>query len=97
MSDDWEFDDEACPKCGQEPTRARRCEVVGCDDGWIDMHEYDDPLMFDPGETEMCDECHGTGWVRWCPKCGHDMNHAVSGPPEKEYDEEAGFDDDERD
>jgi hypothetical protein len=78
--DEWEHDDEPCPKCGQEPTRARRCSVVGCDDGFIDLHEYDDPINYSPGEREMCDECWGTSWVRWCPKCGYDMQTPVSGP-----------------
>jgi hypothetical protein len=80
--DDYEFDDQECPKCGHQPTHARRCDVIGCDDGWIDMHEYDDPLMFDEGETEMCEECHGTGWQRWCPGCGYDLNTTIGGPQE---------------
>lgn len=77
--DDYEIDDydgEGCPQCGHYPTHARRCSVVGCDDGWIDMHEYDDPLFFDEGETEMCEECNGTGWLRWCPSCGCDLQRA---------------------
>jgi hypothetical protein len=76
LDDDIEFDDEACPKCGHSPTHSRQCSVVGCDDGWIDMHEYDDPLFFDEGETEMCEECSGTGWLRWCPSCGYDLQRA---------------------
>ena len=74
--DDYEFDDESCPKCGHYPTHARRCHVIGCEDGYIDLHEYDDPLFFDEGETEMCRECWGTGWERWCPKCGYDLQRA---------------------
>lgn len=74
--DDYEFDDEACPKCGTYPTHARRCHVIGCEDGYIDLHEYDDPLFFDEGETEICRECWGTGWERWCPKCGYDLQRA---------------------
>jgi hypothetical protein len=31
--DDYEFDDQECPKCGHLPTHARRCDVIGCDDG----------------------------------------------------------------
>jgi hypothetical protein len=37
------------------------------------MHEYDDPLWYDEGETEICEECHGTGIERWCPKCRLDL------------------------
>ena len=70
---DWEFDEYQCPKCGAYPTRFKRCDVIGCDDGWIDMHEYDDPMFFDEGDVEMCQECHGTGWLRWCGKCGYDL------------------------
>jgi predicted RNA-binding Zn-ribbon protein involved in translation (DUF1610 family) len=72
--DEFEDDDEPCPACGNPTTRRQRCTVVGCDDGWIDMHEHDDPLLFDPGEMEMCQECHGTGNLWWCPKCGLDMH-----------------------
>jgi predicted RNA-binding Zn-ribbon protein involved in translation (DUF1610 family) len=70
--DDYEYDDEPCPKCGHSPTHAGRCEVIGCDDGWIDRFD-EDPLWYDDDSPEMCDECHGTGWVRWCPKCGFDL------------------------
>jgi predicted RNA-binding Zn-ribbon protein involved in translation (DUF1610 family) len=78
--DDYEYDDQECPKCGHQPTHVRQCNVIGCEDGWIDLHEYDDPLMFDDGETEMCEECQGTGWQRWCPECGYDLNAPISGP-----------------
>ena len=71
LDDDIEEDYELpCPKCGHLPTRSRDCDAIGCDEGWIDMHEYDDPLFFDPGEYEMCQECHGAGIERWCPACG---------------------------
>ena len=74
MSDDYEIEsDRLCPKCGHPETRWRRCMTIGCDDGWIDMHEYDDPLWFAPGEEEMCQECHGTGIERWCPNFGADL------------------------
>lgn len=73
MSDDYEFDDYACPKCGHEPTHVRRCTNYACDDGWIDMHEFDDPMLFDEGDVERCDECGGTGSIRWCPNCGYDI------------------------
>jgi hypothetical protein len=70
--DDYELDDTVCPRCGHEPTHSRRCINIGCDDGWIDMHN-DDPLWYDPSETERCEECHGTGIERWCPACGLDL------------------------
>lgn len=77
MSDDWEYDESECPECGHYPTKFMRCSVTGCDDGWIDMHEFDDPMLFDEGDVEMCRECNGTGIVRWCPNCGHDMTMHV--------------------
>ena len=73
MDDDVEFDDEACPKCGASDSLSSRCPALGCDDGWIDMHEYDDPLWYDDGEEEACLECFGTGHLHWCKKCGFDF------------------------
>ena len=76
FEDDYELDDEACPKCGHSPTHSRRCAQMGCEDGYIDMHEYDDPLWYDEGEEEMCRECYGTGVEKWCPSCGLDLQRA---------------------
>jgi len=73
MDNDYELDDVACPKCGHSPTHSRRCTQLGCNDGYIDMHEHDDPLWYDEGEEEKCDECNGTGVEKWCPKCGFDL------------------------
>ena len=64
--------DEVCPHCGHSPIRWEDCSVIGCEDGFIDMHEHDDPLWYSPGEEEMCLECQGTGIVKWCPNCGRD-------------------------
>lgn len=73
MSDEWEYDEYECPKCGAYPTRMMGCPEIGCDDGYIDMHEFDDPMLFDEGDYEMCQTCHGTGWLRWCGKCGYEL------------------------
>lgn len=73
MSDEWEYDEYQCPKCGAYPTRFMRCPEIGCDDGLVDMHEYDDPMLFDEGDYERCQSCKGTGWLRWCGKCGYDL------------------------
>lgn len=70
--DHWEICDDRCPACGGE-VRQQDCDVVGCDDGVIDLHESDDPVDFSPGEFGYCDECHGVGIVRWCPACGADL------------------------
>jgi hypothetical protein len=73
--DDYEIsDDERCPKCNHSPIHWRRCQAIGCDDGWIDMHEYDDPLWYDPGDLEMCEDCQGTGIEKWCPGCGANLS-----------------------
>lgn len=70
---EYELDDTVCPGCGHSPTHSRRCTAMGCDDGWIDEHELDDPLWYDVGEAVRCDECWGTGIERWCPECGFDL------------------------
>jgi hypothetical protein len=76
MDDYWDSD-ESCPKCGHGPTRVRHCDVIGCDDGWVD--EYDeDPINCSPGEYVACSECRGAGIVRWCPKCGADLIERVA-------------------
>ena len=67
-----EYDDDSCPKCGNFVNQ-RRCWVVGCDGGRIDLHEFDDPLLHNPGETEQCDECNGHGRHEWCSVCGWDL------------------------
>ena len=66
--------DDPCPKCGHYPTRRRLCDAIGCEDGWIDMYEHDDPLWYDPGDLESCHECNGFGNLWWCPECGFDMH-----------------------
>ena len=71
--DDFQLDYEICPRCGHYPTKSRACHVMGCEDGYIDMHEYNDPLWYDEGETEMCRDCYGTGVEKWCPSCGLDL------------------------
>ena len=73
MNDDFELGDEVCPKCGHSPTHIRRCAVMSCDDGWIDLYD-EDPLWYDVGEEEMCEDCGGTGVEHWCPNCGFDLN-----------------------
>lgn len=75
MSSDWEYGDFSCPKCGTT-TRFMRCNELGCDDGYIDMHEYDDPMFFDEGEYERCENCKGMGVLHWCGNCGYDLTPA---------------------
>jgi len=70
---DYEESDLECPHCGHSPTRWQHCDVVGCDDGWIDLYEYDDPINFSLGKVEQCTTCRGTGIVQWCPECGKDI------------------------
>ena len=70
---DYDIDyDETCPHCGHTPTHSRPCQEIGCDDGYIDLHEFDDPLWYDIGEIAVCDVCNGTGIEVWCPVCGKD-------------------------
>ena len=74
---DWDDDigseEGPCPKCGEHELRSRSCGEINCDDGWCDEYE-DDPINYAPGEEfTMCQECCGTGVVRWCSKCGFDV------------------------
>ncbi len=77
--DDYLDSEEECPSCGHYPTRWRDCANYCCEDGWIDMHEYDDPLWYDPGDVERCEECRGTGIEKWCPKCGANLSGVKGG------------------
>lgn len=65
--------DDPCPNCGHTPTRSRDCTDIRCDGGYINLYD-EDPLWYDEDDYELCDECHGTGIQRWCPKCGEDLN-----------------------
>jgi len=71
---DYEVDYDECPKCNREPIHWRHCNQANCDVGYIDMHVYDDPLWWDEGEYEVCDECNGTGIEKWCPGCGANLS-----------------------
>lgn len=87
MDDDYiEDDDEACPNCGNYPTRRRDCNALGCEDGFVDGHEYDDPLWFDEGEGYTCSECNGAGYHHWCSNCGYDfvIKGFINGRDERE-------------
>lgn len=71
--DDYEIEEGPCPHCGNAELHVMPCDVLYCEDGWIDEHE-EDPINFAPGDSEYeCRECHGTGWHRWCPACGKDV------------------------
>ena len=71
---EYEFDDEPCPECGECPTHSRVCDEILCEDGYVDEHD-EDPINFAPGQAYTpCDECLGYGILKWCPKCGCDLN-----------------------
>jgi hypothetical protein len=44
---------------------------TGCDEGYFDAYE-DDPINNDPGDEELCSECHGEGGFTVCGKCNLD-------------------------
>lgn len=78
MSDDYqEESDEPCPHCGHPIIRWRPCSNYCCEDGWINMAEYDDPLLYDDDDVEPCPECRATGIEKWCPNCGKDPREKV--------------------
>lgn len=85
------FDDEieheydlTCPACGHSPLHSRDCDVIGCSEGYRDEYD-DDPINFPEEGVDLykCDECKGTGIVRWCPSCGKDLT-GHSFPDEEE-------------
>lgn len=73
LDDDIQLDDEPCPQCNHEPTYYRHCGHIGCDFGIIWLYQ-NDPLWYDKDDYERCIECHGSGWIRWCPGCGFDLS-----------------------
>lgn len=74
---DYDIQEGPCPKCGHDVLHSRRCDDIGCEDGYTDAYE-DDPINESPGTWEVCRECHGTGILRWCPKCGTDHVYAAT-------------------
>lgn len=80
---DYEVNDVPCPKCGKTQTHSRECSSFSCADGFLDLYE-EDPIIYQPGEIDICGECRGRGSVSWCPNCGHDLNvktEEASRPP----------------
>lgn len=75
--DDYDWCDEACPKCGHGPSHSRDCGSCG-GDGCIDAYE-DDPVNCSPGDLEDCAECRGSGYQHWCPNCGYDFVRKCGG------------------
>ena len=63
-----EVDDaDCCKKCGQLMLW-RDCWQITCDEGWIDLYDYD-PLQYHEGERIRCDVCKGkSGWYV-CGNC----------------------------
>lgn len=70
--DDWEYDEDACPNCGEQPTCWRRCNRCG-GEGWIDGLDEIDPLWYDADDTERCEDCQEHGAFKWCRACGYDF------------------------
>lgn len=70
--DDYEIEDEPCPACGA--MEVRWCDCGACEDGMIDRYD-EDPLWYDQGDYEPCEECGGFGILRWCRACGWDQAH----------------------
>ena len=74
--EDYEYSEESCPKCGQNPTHEKHCDELSCENGYIDISEEDYQLE---GTTyEKCNTCNGKGGLHWCPKCGYDFNYQNS-------------------
>ena len=70
--DDTELAECSCPKCSSEEVYQRNCEGCG-GDGENEVYD-DDPMWYEPGDTEICETCSGKGIERWCSKCGYDLS-----------------------
>lgn len=60
-----------CPLCSYE-MEWERC--TACDgDGEFDWEtlQFEDPLWYQPGDTERCEECRGEGGWWQCPNVPH--------------------------
>ena len=53
-----------CPRCGMELDWTD-CDACG-GEGEFDAYE-DDPMWYDPGDTEPCHQCGGLGGWYICP------------------------------
>lgn len=62
------MDDELCKICNG-PMDWEDCGACG-GDGFVDVYE-DDPLWYDPGDTEPCHQCGGSGGWWYCPNYEH--------------------------
>lgn len=62
--DDWEYED--CPACGELAKRFQCSDCGG--EGYRELYD-EDPLWYDPDETETCEICNGTGTYWICPHC----------------------------
>jgi hypothetical protein len=78
MSDDWEYSEDECPKCGSQ-LASRRCDELGCENGEI---EDDDGLGW--VDIDKCDACNGKGYQEWCRTCGWDMTYGQFLSPQHE-------------
>lgn len=61
--DGYEANDPVCPECG------RFAIWVDCDacggEGYVEVYD-DDPMWYDPGDTEFCHQCGGDGGWYLC-------------------------------
>lgn len=74
MDEYYEEDHDAkCPGCGHSPIHRQECTSIWCEDGLEDLYEIYGLDGYDPGDAGICEECHGTGVVSWCPACGRDV------------------------
>lgn len=54
-----------CSTCERE---LEWVECEQCEDGQIDVYDSD-PMWYDPGDTEPCEQCGGAGGWYWCATC----------------------------
>ena len=57
-----------CPDCGG-PISFVECHNANCENGYVtDLYELE-PDAHDPGDFELCTDCHGGGGDYWCLAC----------------------------
>ncbi len=71
MTDDYELEDLVCPECGNEGTKSTRCHQCG-GEGCFDTSDED--YLLEGSQYESCEECKGSGILRWCQSCNADLS-----------------------
>lgn len=66
-----------CSHCGQD-LDWEDCDLCG-GEGYFDWEDlqFEDPLWYQPGDTERCEQCSGKGGWWWCANRECPAKHAT--------------------